>query len=341
MLLLSACSAGQPPIEEDVIAEEEPIEIAEEIDEPTEPQEPEEPEEEAEEFPQFALTILHTNDLHGRLENMAQYYTIIQRVRGEEANVLLLDGGDLYRRGPYEHLNGAVETEVLNAMGYTAMVFGNGDFPINDEELYDVSEHTILQLAEFAVLCGNVTIDGEYIEGTQPYIIINFEGINVAIIGITSMKPRDRGYDITERALFSDPVQTLSELAEETKPLSDIQIVLSHAGIDVDMRMSGVSAIVSADTHVKTTVPRLILNDGEFIPVVQAGGEHDNYLGRLDLLFEQRDGGWTLASFNGFLYSLEDIIPSAEILSILEKYDIPVTDNDEADDSRFIYEDAA
>jgi 5'-nucleotidase len=335
LFLLSACSAAELPVEEKtIITAEEPNAAAEEAGEI------DEQEEETEELPQFKLTILHTNDLHGRLENMPEYYTIIQRVRAEEANILLLDGGDLYRRGPFEHLNGAVETEILNAMGYDAMVFGNNDFPLNDEELFDVSEHTILQLAEFAVLCGNVTVDGEYIAGIEPYIIMDFERISIAIIGVTSMKPHDRNFDIAQRAIFSDPVQILSELVEETRHFSDIQIALSHAGIDVDMRMSGVSAIISADTHVKTTVPRLILNDGEVIPVVQAGGEQNHSLGRLDLFFELRDDEWVLASFDGFLYSLEDVIPSAEIAAILEKYaddDI----EDDIEDDEFIYEAAA
>ena len=34
-------------------------------------------------------------------------------------------------------------------------------------------------------------------------------------------------------------------------------------------------------------------------PIVQAGGEHDQYLGRLDLEFEKVDGVWTLKDFNG------------------------------------------
>jgi 5'-nucleotidase len=340
LFVFSACSADKPPIEEEAVIAGEELSEAEEIDQPENTEEPDVGDDALdvpqEVFPQFKLTILHTNDLHGRLENMPKYYTIIQQVRAEEANVLLLDGGDLYRRGPYEHLNGAVETEILNAMGYNAMAFGNNDFPLSDEELYDVSEHTILQLAEFAVLCGNVTIDGEYIEGIEPFIIVDFEGINIVIIGITSMKPHDREFDISKRALFSDPVQTLSELAEETKALSDIQIVLSHAGINADMQMKGVSAIISADDHIKTTFPRLIIDGGRAIPVVQAGGEQDHSLGRLDLFFELRDGEWVLFDFNGFLYPLDDVIASAEILAILEKYDEP-----ENDDEAFVFEEAA
>ena len=269
----------------------------------------------------FRLTILHTNDLHGRLENMPQYSTIVNQIRNEEDNVLLLDGGDLYRRGPYERFNGAVETEIFNAMRYDAIVFGNNDFPRNDTELYDLSTHTILQTAGFPVLLGNVTINGNYIEGFRPYIIKNIQGINIAIIGVTSLKPRDRGFDITKRALFDDPVQTVDRFVNETRIESDIQIVLSHAGFDVDKNMKGISAIISADTHIKLATP-YIINDGENqIPIVQAGGEEDNYLGRLDLLFEKINGQWILKEFNGSLFSLDDIAEDTEIRDILDRYE--------------------
>jgi len=94
------------------------------------------------EFNQFHLTVLHTNDWHGILHEVPMFATLVQEIRDETENVLLLDGGDLYRRGPFEEFRGAVEIAVMNAMGYDALVFGNNDFPITDEELFYVSEHT-------------------------------------------------------------------------------------------------------------------------------------------------------------------------------------------------------
>jgi 5'-nucleotidase len=128
-------------------------------------------------------------------------------------------------------------------------------------------------------------------------------------------------------------VQTVSELTREAEEFSDIQIVLSHAGINMDMLMSGVSAIISADDHIKTLFPRVIIDGSRAIPVVQAGGEQNHSLGRLDLFFELRDGEWVLASFDGFLYSLDDVIPCIEITAILEKY--------ADEDDEFIFEEAA
>ncbi|MCL2742114.1 MAG: metallophosphoesterase, partial [Oscillospiraceae bacterium] len=281
-----------------------------------------------EEFPEgdgvLRLTILHTNDLHGNLENMPYYSTIVSHVRGEEMNVLLLDGGDLYRRGIFETFKGALETEMLNAMGYDAMAFGNNDFPLSDAELYDVSEHTIVQMAEFPVLCGNVTVDGGYMEGFLPYVIAEFDGVRVAIVGVTSMKPRDRGFDLTKRYEFLDPVEAAARLSDEVTVtgVSDIAILLSHAGLDADVDMRGFSAIVSADTHVKLSRPQVIYPEGGDVgvPIVQAGGEQDNYLGRLDLVYVSDGGDWKLAWFDGFLYPLTGVAPDGRITDIHERY---------------------
>ena len=147
------------------------------------------------------------------------------------------------------------------------------------------------------------------------------QGINVAIIGVTSLKPRNRGFDVTKRALFDDPVKTMSRLAAEAGEKSDIQIALSHAGFDVDLDMRGISAVVGGDSHTKLTEPVPVKDGDKRIPVVQAGGEEDNYLGRLDLVYTNVKGQWVLKEFSGYLFPLDNVAADIEIQDILDKYD--------------------
>ena len=269
----------------------------------------------------LALTILHTNDLHGVLGNVPKYAAIISQVRLEEENVLLLDGGDLYRRGKYQRFAGAAETEIFNAMKYDAVAFGNNDFPLNNRELSDVSEHTIVKMAEFPILCANVTDNGEYVQGFDPFMVREFNGVRVAVIGLTSMKPAERGFDIARSLTFTDPVRSLREILPSVQNVSDVQIVLSHAGYDTDMRMRGVSAVIGADSHTKLSSPAAVNDNGRLIPVVQAGGEDDHYLGRLDLHFIKTDGVWVLDWYEGYLFTLDDVSPDPGIQAIIDKYD--------------------
>ena len=268
----------------------------------------------------FTLTILHTNDWHGVLKDVPKYATLIKAVRAETPNVLLLDGGDIYRRGPYEEFMGALETDIMNAMSYDALTFGNNDYPPDDDELADLSHHPILQNANFPVLAANVTIDGVVLDGFAPYTIINVAGKRVAVIGVTSLKPRLRGYDVARRATFVDPIRTVNIITAETKPLSDIQIVLSHAGDEADVQLRGVSAVIGADFHTVRRQPFIIKDGKHEIPLVEAGGENDHYLGRLDLTFKKVKGEWVLQSFEGRLLSVAEVLPDAEIQAIIDSY---------------------
>jgi len=273
---------------------------------------------------QFHLTILHTNDWHGILHNVPRYATIVNEVRAERENVLLLDGGDIYRRGPFEALHGATEIAIMNAMGYDALAFGNNDFPRNDREFFHVSQHPMLQYANFPILLGNTTLDGEIVEGFEPYIIVTKQDINIAIIGVTSPKPWDRNFDFTTRYLFEDPVLAVERMTEEVYEKSDIQIVLSHAGFEFDRQMCGVSAVIGGDDHRVLRQPYVINVDGRRVPVVQAGGERSHFLGRLDLYFVEIDEVWILHDFNGQLLNVADVTPDQEIQDIINYYRIIV-----------------
>ncbi|MFE4142581.1 hypothetical protein ACFX4I_11950 [Peribacillus sp. YIM B13472] len=74
-------------------------------------------EEKLKEGEKFKLTILQTNDFHGHLDDgtlhhnsIAKYATIIENVRNEEENVLLVDGGDVFLRGEFQAGQGELST---------------------------------------------------------------------------------------------------------------------------------------------------------------------------------------------------------------------------------------
>ena len=88
------------------------------------------------------LTILHTNDQHSRIEPFDATYTrnpnqggfarraaLIQKIRSQESNVLLLDSGDTFQGTPYfNFFGGELEFKLMSMMGYDASTMGNHDF---------------------------------------------------------------------------------------------------------------------------------------------------------------------------------------------------------------------
>jgi 5'-nucleotidase len=112
------------------------------------------------------VTVLHTNDFHGRLETDYKYRggsaymaSIINDIRAEvgEENVALVDAGDVYFAAPAisQLLMGESTIDIYNMMGYQLAAFGNHEFDKGQEELVD----RVAQ-SEFPWLGANVVIEG-------------------------------------------------------------------------------------------------------------------------------------------------------------------------------------
>jgi len=271
---------------------------------------------------EYVLTVLATNDLHGHFDTLPKYLTIINQIRSERENVLLLDAGDIFRRGPYEGYRGEIETALFNYMGYNAMALGNNEFSLpggktgplaaGDAQIAD-----IIGWADFPVLCGNITYKtGGYIEGTLPYITEELGGLKIAIIGITSEKPFSRKYETVSDKEFIPGEKAVARLLPEAREESDIQIVLSHAGLAADNKIKDVAAVIGGDDHKK--LENYANKQG--VPVTQAGGETKHWLSRLDLFFKQENGEWRLISFENTLYSAEGIEKDPGLQNLIDSF---------------------
>lgn len=278
----------------------------------------------------YKLTILHTNDIHGCVENFPQYSTIIKEVRCESENVLVLDSGDLFYRGEFQELQGEVETKLLNTIGYDAWVPGNNDFKVPHEDA--TTEDCNAQLKKFTdsstfnAVCANVTMkdSGKYIAGMEPYIVKDSNNIRIGIIGVTSLKPQNRNWTEVSDKLFESGDTAVSKIINEVNEKCDIAIVLSHTGIEIDLeiaKISGVSAVLGADDHYKFSEPIYVTNEGKKnIPITQNGGEENNFLGRLDLTFKKINGKMVLDNFTGYLYDITNVKGDEEVQKIIDSY---------------------
>ena len=164
------------------------------------------------------LTILHTNDVHSRLEafpddggklaglgGIAARSALINKIRAEEEHVLLLDAGDIFQGTPYFNLyKGEPEIKAMSMMGYDACTMGNHDFDAGVEGFARQLPH-----AKFPVLVANYGFTNTALEGkTQPYTIIKKGGIQIGIFGLGIelqglVAERDYG-----NVVYNDPVQT-------------------------------------------------------------------------------------------------------------------------------------
>lgn len=272
----------------------------------------------------LALTLLHTNDLHGHLlpfaytevgrgpserpsvGGAARRATLVRRLRRTIPNpVMLVDAGDTFTRGPLTNAyEGIADVEAMNAVGYELAAVGNNEFKAKDAlERNDAAgaQAALLQVVKrsrFPWICANATDSkGAVLEGVQPYVVRSVDGVRVGFLGLTA--PRSAGYPQTKGWTISDPIAAARDWIPQARAHCDLLIGLTHIGEELDRKLAaetvGLDAIVGGDSHTFLYKAVEIANPaGVKVPIVQAG-EFGVNLGRFDLHFARDGSGrWRL-----------------------------------------------
>jgi len=255
------------------------------------------------------ITILHTNDTHSNIdpfpENHAKYpglggvarrYELIQQVRNEAENVLLLDAGDIFQGTPYfNRYKGILEMKLMTELGYDAATMGNHDFDIGIDGFIHAKQY-----AAFPFICSNYNFTDTNLDGkTEPYRIIEKGGVKVGLFGVgvelKGLVPDDKFGE----TVYLDPIETAQEYAALLKKKGcDLIICLSHLGYSYesdkisDLKLaeatSGIHLIIGGHTHTFLDKPTEVVNkDGITVLVNQVGWAGVN-LGRIDFEIESK-----------------------------------------------------
>ena len=141
----------------------------------------------------YKLTVLHTNDHHGRFwqnkygeYGMAARKTLIdelrEEIRAEGGSVLLLSGGDINTGVPESDLQDAEpDFKGMNKIGYDAMALGNHEF---DNSLDVLAKQ--IDWANFPMLSANIYDKATGERKFQAYEMFEKQGIKIAVIGLTT-----------------------------------------------------------------------------------------------------------------------------------------------------------
>ncbi|WP_039977109.1 bifunctional UDP-sugar hydrolase/5'-nucleotidase UshA [Vibrio jasicida] len=188
----------------------------------------------------YKLTVLHTNDHHGRFwqnkygeYGMAARKTLIDELRAEVqaegGSVLLLSGGDINTGVPESDLQDAEpDFKGMSKIGYDAMALGNHEFDNPLEVLFKQQEW-----ANFPMLSANIYDKETGKRLFQPYAMFNKQGIKIAVIGLTTEDTAKLGNpEFIGEVDFRDPKEeakkVIAELKETEKP--DLIFAVTHMG---------------------------------------------------------------------------------------------------------------
>ena len=255
------------------------------------------------------VTILHTNDTHSNIDpfpaNHAKYpnrggvarrFELIQKIRGEEENVVLLDAGDIFQGTPYfNKYGGVLEMKLMTELGYDAATMGNHDFDGGLNGFVAAQK-----FANFPFLCANYDFKNTEVEGqTQASTILNRGGIKIGIFGVgielEGLVP-DSKFGETR---YIDPIDIANQQAINLKEKGcDLIICLSHLGYEyptaklsdrvLAKKTKNIHLIIGGHTHTFLDKPTEELNsEGKIVLINQVGFAGLN-LGRIDFEIETK-----------------------------------------------------
>lgn len=267
------------------------------------------------------VSIVHTNDLHGRVlynadngeMGLAKMSSVINEVRMANPNTFVFDMGDTFHGTNYVNLNeGLAAVDAMNEIGYDAMVPGNHDFNFGSEHLVELNT-----LTDFPILSANV-VNEETGETILPsYEIIEMAGKTYGLIGITAQDTVVKTHPNNIAGLtFNAETDVAAQYVEQLQDEVDHIILLSHAGYEIDKEIAeqveGIDIILGGHSH--TTIEKPELQHGTYI--TQAF-EHGKALGVTHMIYFEDE----LIGVQGHLVRDQaDLGEDAAVSAILDGY---------------------
>ncbi len=241
-----------------------------------------------------SFTILHTNDIHGDLNEFladtgdatsqtgdpgrpyqeyprrgmiggfARLATAVERARSAHpaGSVLLVDAGDTFGDGLLANLtHGAATVRLMNALGYSFMALGNHDFE------YTVPRTRELQsIARFPMRAANA-IDiptGAPFLG-DPTLVVRAGGVRVGLLALGYHNTDQTGNKDNTRGLsFTNGIEAARSYVPTLRGRADVVVVVSHQGTAVDSilasSVTGIDLIIGGHSHDRIAPPRRVGN---------------------------------------------------------------------------------
>ena len=256
-------------------------------------------------FPLFAgngkITILHTNDIHGNftpyvvkskksgkgnreLGGFLALQSYVSDIRSKEKNVLLFDAGDFMTGNPicdieYKGARGGAMVDFFNYLKYDGQTLGNHEFDVSLK-----NTRALMKLMKYPVFSANLfTTDGKLF-APELYHIYKKDGLRIGVIGvIVDDLPNYINAPQKNQLQLKSSAHVVDSLADVLDPKTDLLIVLSHCGIEIDRQIAQkvgpkIDLIIGGHSH--TTLKKAEFENG--VLIVQTGSKLRN-LGRIDL----------------------------------------------------------
>ncbi|MEO0632803.1 MAG: bifunctional UDP-sugar hydrolase/5'-nucleotidase [Pseudomonadota bacterium] len=294
---------------------------------------------------EYTLHILHTNDMHSRIESINKYdstcnaegeaegscfggfarvKTAIEAKKAELAgqNVVTLDAGDPFQGSLfYTTYKGAAEAEFMEQMGYDAMAVGNHEFDDGPAGLQG-----FVDTVSFPVISGNLDLSGEAtLNGkVEDHVVLEVGGKKIGVISALATDTVETSSP-GPNVIFQDEIEALSaDVASLESQGVDIIIALTHVGLPVDLDIAaavpGIDVVIGGHSHT--------LMEGDAYPTmvgntaVAQAYAYTKYLGHLTVTLD--DSGVVTAASGAPMLLDASVEPDAAFAARIAEMGAPI-----------------
>ncbi|TYB79659.1 bifunctional metallophosphatase/5'-nucleotidase [Bizionia myxarmorum] len=257
------------------------------------------------------ITILHTNDVHSHIDpfgpedgrnpnqgGVARRASLIDSIRQENPNTLLLDAGDIFQGTPYfNYYGGELEFKLMSMLKYDGATIGNHDFDNGIDGLFAQLPH-----AKFDFISANYDFSNTIMDGlAKPYKTFTKNGIKIGVFGLGIELAGLVDKNMYKETVYLDPIEITQDMTRILKEdeKCDLIICLSHMGYNyknnpekisdlvLASKSKNIDLIIGGHTHTFLSKPTIVKNSlGKNMLVNQVGCYGIN-LGKIDFYFDK------------------------------------------------------
>jgi len=256
------------------------------------------------------ITILHTNDVHSHIDpfgpedgrnsnkgGVARRASLIESIRNENPNTLLLDAGDIFQGTPYfNYYGGELEFKLMSMLKYDAATIGNHDFDNGIDGLYAQLPH-----AKFEFISSNYDFSNTVMSShVKPYKTFIKDGIKVGVFGLGIELNGLVDPLLFKETTYLDPIEIAQDMTRILKENEkcDLIICLSHLGyyyknnlnkisdLKLAEKTKNIDLVIGGHTHTFLKKPTIVKNIEGKNTLVNQVGCYGLILGKIDFYFD-------------------------------------------------------
>lgn len=256
------------------------------------------------------ITILHTNDTHSHIDafppndaknpnkgGVSRRATLIENIRKENPNTLLLDAGDFFQGTPYfNYYGGELELKMMSMLQYDLATLGNHEFDNGLEGLLAQLPHANFNMVQSNYDFKNTILEGKF----KRYKIIVKDGVKIGIFGLGIELAGLVDKKNYKETTYHNPIEIAQEITHELKNTHrcDLIICLSHLGYQykndpekisdlvLASKTKNIDLIIGGHTHTFLDKPTVVQNLEGIETIVNQVGCFGINLGRIDFYLD-------------------------------------------------------